>query len=65
MRQTDLVMRLYSTLSSRELEEAWYKVSGLEFRDYNDFVGKYGSVLSETPLNIAFAPIHAKLLFCP
>jgi len=33
MRQTDLVMRLYSTLSSREFEEAWYKVSGLEFRD--------------------------------
>jgi hypothetical protein len=57
MRQTDLLMRLYSTFTSREFEEAWYKVLCLEFKDYEDFVGKYGSVPSETSANIAFASV--------
>jgi len=57
LRQTDLIMRLYSVFISKEFEEAWYKVSGLEFRDYDDFVGKYGSIFSETPINVAFAMV--------
>jgi hypothetical protein len=34
MRQTDLLMRLYAIFTSREFEEAWYKVLCLEFKDY-------------------------------
>ena len=57
MRQTDLLMRLYATFTSREFEEAWYKVLCLEFKDYEDFVGKYGSVVSETSTNIALSSV--------
>jgi hypothetical protein len=55
IRQTDLVMRLYSTLSSKEFEEAWYKVYNLEFRDPTDYLKKYGSLSGETPTNIALS----------
>jgi len=37
MRQTDLVMRLYSTRASREFQEAWKKVMAKEFKDYHDY----------------------------
>ena len=40
-RQTDLVMRLYSTFGSRELQEAWLKSRIWEFEDYSDFMRKY------------------------
>jgi len=41
-RQTDLVMRLYSTYGSKDFQEAWATVRELDFKDYNDFVKKYG-----------------------
>jgi len=41
-RQTDLVMRLYSTFGSKEFLEARKAVMDLEFKDYNDYVKKYG-----------------------
>lgn len=56
-RQTDLIMRLYSTMGEREWEEAAFKVLGLEYRDYNDYVQKYGSMLVGTPTNVAFFTI--------
>jgi len=37
IRQTDLVMRLYSTRASREFQEAWKKVMAAEFKDYQDY----------------------------
>jgi len=37
IRQTDLVMRLYSTRASKEFQEAWKKVMAKEFKDYNDY----------------------------
>lgn len=42
-RQTDLVMRLYSTYGSREFQEAWVETLRLEFKDYNDYLRKYGA----------------------
>ena len=57
MRQTDLIMRVYSALSTKELEEAWYKVLNLEFKDYNDFLKKYEDIMSETSVNVAFSII--------
>ena len=51
-RQTDLVMRIYSNWSDDKFMEAYTKVNrGLEFEDYNDYVKKYGSPLSGTPIN--------------
>jgi hypothetical protein len=40
MRQTDLVMRLYSTFDSMEFLEAWRKVYFTEYTDYDDFLKK-------------------------
>jgi len=41
VRQTDLVMRLYSTLGSKEFWEALTKFMMIEFEDYNDYRKKY------------------------
>ena len=41
MRQTDLVMRLYSEWGSEYLQKAAATVVGLEFKDYDDYVKKY------------------------
>jgi hypothetical protein len=56
-RQTDLVVGLYSVFTTGDFLEAILKVRNLEFRDYRDFVKKYGSVLSETPTNVAILKI--------
>jgi len=36
-RQTDLVIRLYSTRTSKEFQESWRKVMAKEFEDYHDY----------------------------
>jgi hypothetical protein len=55
IRKTDLVMRLYSTLSNKEFEEAWFRVYNLKVKDYPDFLGKYGSLSDESPTSLAFS----------
>lgn len=42
-RQTDLVMRLYSSYGSKEFQEAWVETLRLEFKDYDDYLKKYGA----------------------
>jgi hypothetical protein len=54
MRQTDLVMRLYSTYYSKEFTEALTRYLTADFRNYDDFVEKYGPIPSENPVQIAF-----------
>jgi hypothetical protein len=44
MRQTDLLVRLFSNLMSRDWVEAWEKVRDRETLDYNDYKEKYGFV---------------------
>jgi len=51
-RQADLLMRLYSTWGSEDLQQAATEVMNLEFKDYNDFSKKYGKQW-ETPTHIA------------
>jgi len=46
IRQTDLVNRLYSTFISTEFMDATMKFSSLEFKDYKDYVNKYGPIVS-------------------
>ncbi|UCG35915.1 MAG: hypothetical protein JSV64_04580 [Candidatus Bathyarchaeota archaeon] len=41
-RQTDLALRLYSHFGSKEFLEARRTVMELEFKNYNDYVKKYG-----------------------
>jgi len=37
VRQTDLVMRLYSTRTSKEFQESWKKVISLESKEYRNY----------------------------
>ncbi len=41
-RQTDLVIRLYSTFGSKELQEAWEKVDTRKYEGFNAYVQKHG-----------------------
>ncbi len=40
VRQTDMVMRLYSTFGSKEFQKAYQKWQYLEFEDFEDFLKK-------------------------
>ena len=42
-RQTDLAMRLDTTFSSKEFQEAWVETLRMEFNDYEDYLKKYGA----------------------
>ena len=52
-RQTDLVMRLYSTFGSDDHQRAGKKVMWIAYKDYDDFVKKYGAPNSEEPIPLA------------
>ena len=41
-RQTDLVIRLYSTMGSREFQETWERFRAREYEDYKDYGKRYG-----------------------
>ncbi len=43
-RQTDLVIRLYSTLTNREWLEAWDRVRDSEYRGHDEYKKQYGLV---------------------
>jgi len=42
MRQMDLLMRIYLTWGSEDMKKALQDVFALEFKDYDDFMKKYG-----------------------
>ena len=42
LRQTDLVMRLYSTFGSKEFQDAWTRIESIEFKNYDEYVKKSG-----------------------
>jgi hypothetical protein len=41
-RQTDLVIRLYSTFGNEELQDAWEKTQTREYKDFNAYRSEYG-----------------------
>ena len=47
MRQTDFIVRLYSTYGSKEFHDILMEVHALQFNDYEDFVKKYGPWFSK------------------
>ncbi len=53
LRQTDLVMRLYSTFASEDHRTAGKKVIWINYEDYDDYVKKYGAPNSEEPIPTA------------
>jgi hypothetical protein len=57
-RQTDLVMRLYSAYGSRRFQEAWVETLRLEFKDYTDYLKKYGAT-SEKPAYVSVNMVAA------
>jgi len=42
LRQTDLVMRLYSTFGSKEFQVTFTQIGNLQFKSPEDFLEKYG-----------------------
>ncbi len=50
LRKTDLVMRLFSTFSSVDHRTAGKKVIWISYKDYDDYVRKYGAPNSEEPI---------------
>jgi hypothetical protein len=50
IRKTDLLVRLFSSVDSKDWLDAWEKVNEREILDYNDYKAKYGFV----ELNIVF-----------
>jgi len=44
IRQTDLVIRLYSAVSSKDFLEAWEKFRDREFKSISDYKKKYGAL---------------------
>ena len=44
VRQTDLVMKLYSQFNSLEFQKMWHEVLNREARDWQDYNNKYGLV---------------------
>jgi hypothetical protein len=57
VRQTDLIMRLHTFSSSKEMIEAIHTFMNTEYGNYEEFVEKYGSVLSKEPVGIAFGMV--------
>ena len=50
VRQSDLIIRLYSFYNSEAYQKAVARVLALDYRDYDDFVKKYGSVPSPSQM---------------
>lgn len=59
IRQTDLLVRLapWLNMTSSELQQAMVRIINLEFKDYDDFVKKYGPLASEKPEQMAIMTI--------
>lgn len=57
VRQTDLIMGLHSQTASKEMVEATHTLMNAEYGNYEEFVQKYGSVLTKEPVGIAFGMV--------
>lgn len=59
IRQTDLLVRLapWLNIRSSELQQAMIKVLNLEFKDYDEFVKKYGPPFVEKPEQMAIMTV--------
>ncbi len=56
-RKSDLLMRLHLAFSTKETSEAVLKYMSVEYKDYDDFVEKYGLPFAEGPVQTVFVMI--------
>ncbi|WXG44010.1 MAG: hypothetical protein WED04_08265 [Promethearchaeati archaeon SRVP18_Atabeyarchaeia-1] len=58
-RQTDLLVRLapWLSITAGELQQAFVRVLNLEFKDYDEFVKKYGRPFAEKPEQMAILTV--------
>jgi hypothetical protein len=61
IRQTDLVIRLYSVVSSKEFLEAWEIFRDREFKSLSNYKKKYGSFLEVNQLFAFFDEVGVLL----
>jgi hypothetical protein len=54
IRKTDILMRLHLASSTRDFIEAALRIRTSNYKDYDDFVEKYGSLASGGEVQIAF-----------
>jgi hypothetical protein len=60
IRKTDLMIRLYSWVQSREYMDSYSLLMRSQSKDYEDYVKKYGSILSfEAPMHRALLSVLA------
>ena len=57
MRKTDLVIRLADSMRSAELVAAFADMYGAEFKDYDDFVKRYGMPFSRSQVPMSFVMV--------
>jgi hypothetical protein len=57
IRKTDLLLRLYLDVKSKEWLDAASKLSSLRVKDYEDYVKQYGSILSGNPMQFALMEV--------
>ena len=53
-RQSDLLMRMHLAFSSKEYSEAALKILSTDYKDYDEFIKKYGHVFAEGPVQTEF-----------
>lgn len=53
-RQSDLLMRMHLVFSSREYCDAALKMLSTNYKDYDDFIEKYGRPFAEGPVQTEF-----------
>ena len=56
-RKSDLLMRLHLAFSTKENSEAVLKYLSTEYKDYDDFVMKYGLPFAEGPVQTVFVVV--------
>ncbi len=56
-RQTDLIFRLLSVYNSKDFQEAVLRIQALDYKDYDDFVKKYGSLNALNELHISLGMV--------
>jgi hypothetical protein len=56
-RQAEILIRLHSAFSTKEMCEAALKYMSSEYKDYDDFVEKYGSLIAEGQVQTVFVMI--------
>jgi len=54
IRKTDMLVRLYSRSTDSEFMDAIWKVLSMDVTDYQEYVKKYGALLTDSPMSRAF-----------